>query len=67
MSAPVRISRYLLVACLALALLLVSVLIISGPLAKVGGADGDEVAMRHSSVLRIVECDGYSVVGCKGF
>ena len=62
MSAAVRMSRYFLMVCLALALLLVSVLIISGPSAKVGGLDGDEVVMRHSSLLKIVECDGYSVI-----
>ena len=62
MSAPARISRYFLVACLALALLLVSVLVVSGPSESVGGVDGDEVAMRHSSLLRIVERDGCSVV-----
>ena len=62
MSAPVGISRYFLVACLALALLLVSVLVVSGPSESVGGVDGDEVAMRHSSLLRIVGRDGCSVV-----
>ena len=62
MGIAVRISRFFYLASAVLAVLLVSVLLLSGLYKGNGGLQGDRLDMRHSVLLDIVDCDGYSAV-----
>ena len=60
-----RISRLFYAVCIALTLLLALLLVFAGGSGQDDAVKGEEVVMRHSALLRIVDCDGFSAVEVK--
>ena len=60
-----RISRLFYITCTVLTILLVLMLVLSKGTAREEVLVGEKLAMRHSALLDIVDCDGYSAVEVK--
>ena len=60
-----RISRLFYITCTVLTILLVLMLVLSKGTAREEVFVGEKLAMRHSALLDIVDCDGYSAVEVK--
>ena len=60
-----RISRLFYITCTVLTILLVLMLVLSKGTAREEVLVGEKLAMRHSALLDIVDCEGYSAVEVK--
>lgn len=65
MDVSARLSRFFYIACMVLAILLALMLVFLKGMEQEGALMGEKLAMRHSALLDIVDCDGYSAVEVK--